>query len=49
LVKIKKPTKGSTFKGQIELTYDDSDGQNFKQNYPIDFQFHPEEQFFSGD
>lgn len=49
LVKIKKTSKGSAFKGQIELTYDDPDGENFRQNYPLSFEFHPEEQFFSGD
>lgn len=42
LVKIKKPHKGSRFQGLIHLTYEDPEGVSFKQDYPIDFEFHPE-------
>ena len=49
LVKLKKTNKGSSFKGQVHLTYDDPDREHFNQTYPINFEFHPEEQFFSGE
>ena len=49
LVKIKKTEKGASFKGKVHLKYDDPDGKTFEQDYPLNFEFHPEEQFFSGD
>jgi hypothetical protein len=49
LLKIKRQSKGSSFKAQIHLSYDDPEGESHKQTYPVNFEFHPEEQFFSGE
>ena len=47
LVKIKRKTKSSSFKGTVNLSYKDYEGNSYQQNYEIGYYFHPEEQFFS--
>jgi len=49
LIKLKRNNKGSSFSANVNLQYDDPDGKTCSQTYPIKFEFHPEEQFFSGD
>ena len=49
LVKLKRNTKGPSFSGKVALKYEDPDGKVHNQTYSIKFEFHPEEQFFSGD
>lgn len=49
MVKIKKSAKSSNFKGRALLKYEDPEGKIFNQAYPLNFEFHPEEQFFSGE
>ena len=49
LIKLKRNNKGSSFNAKLHLQYDDPDGKTYNQVYPIKFEFHPEEQFFSGD
>jgi hypothetical protein len=47
LVKLNRKSKNPFFKGKITLAYDDTKGEAHSQNYILDYEFHPEEQFFS--
>ena len=47
LLKLKRKSKLPYFRGTVNFEYDDSHGQHYKQEYKIDYEFHPEEQFFS--
>ena len=47
MIKIKRKSKRSSFKGNISLNYKDCTGQPFSQSYDLSYEFHPEEQFMS--
>ena len=47
LLKLKRPVKSGQFTAVVTLSYDDPKGQRHSQEYPITYEFHKEEQFFS--
>jgi hypothetical protein len=47
LIKLKRKGEASFFKGEVQLKYRTPKGQVFEQNYPVFYEFHPTEQFFS--
>lgn len=47
LLKLQRKSKVPFFKGKICLSYDDTNGKRHNQDYLIDYEFHPQEQFFS--
>lgn len=47
LVKLKRKSEANHFKGEVRLRYRTLKGDSVEQSYPISFEFHPTEQFFS--
>jgi hypothetical protein len=47
LVKLKRKSEAGSFKGEIGLKYRTPRGEWHEQSYPIAYEFHPTEQFFS--
>lgn len=47
LIKLNRRNKNPFFKGKVTVTYDDVVGNSHNQSYIINYEFHPEEQFFS--
>lgn len=47
LIKLKRKSESGCFKGEIGLRYRTPKGEWFEQIYPLAYDFHPTEQFFS--
>lgn len=49
LVKLKRNTQNPYFRGIIKLSYEDLEQKAYYEEFKVDFEFHPQEQFFSGE
>lgn len=47
LIKLSRRSKNPFFNGKIILDYEDVHGKAYSQSYLVNYEFHPEEQFFS--